>query len=204
MTENDPPPARSDILDHLSPSDALAVLRILVRDESLAPRIVQVATAHLERNAPHNQEDVEAIAEQVYGDLEQLEVEEVWDQAGPTRYGYVETYEVADEMIGRMLEAYSEEMACYQRLGMGQEAVYLCMGVLGGLYQFGHESESEFKDWATDLPLEHADLLLLKWRDGKPTPDQLKTMRAFIEEDLPHWGSSLLRSLGDRTVVRRR
>ncbi len=44
----------SDVLAQLSADDALAVLRThrVARDETIAPRIRQVAETYLERNAP--------------------------------------------------------------------------------------------------------------------------------------------------------
>ncbi len=191
----DTPPNRPDLLDQLSADDALAVLRILAQEEPLAARIQQVAEAYLEGSAPHAPEDVEEIAEDVRAELEGLEVEEVWDRAGQTRRGYVETGEVADEMIQRVLDPRLEDLTRYQRLGMIHEAMYLCIGLLQGLYAFEHESKSQFKEWATDLPLAHAEMTLEKWRDGKPTPSAMKRMQAFIEENLPHWEFHLMRSL---------
>jgi len=188
-----PKSAPPDILDHLSPGDALAILRILARDESLAPRIRQVAAAHLEGEAPVDLEDVAAIAAEVCAELEHLKVEEVWDRAGPTRDGYVETGEVADEMIQGVLEPYLEDLGRYQTLGMGREATYLCMGLVQGLYQFEHESTSEFKDWATDLPAGHAEMALEKWRAGGPTPEMIAALRDLLQKDLPNWSWTLSR-----------
>jgi len=186
-----------DILDHLTPTDALAILRILARDEALASRIRQVAAAHLESNAPRDPEDVAAIAAEVRAELERLEVEEVWDRAGPTRDGYVETGEVADEMVQGVLEPYLEDLGRYQTLGMGREATYLCMGLVQGLYQFENESASEFKDWATDLPVGHAEMALEKWRAGEPTPAMIAALRDLVQKDLPNWSWSLSRFLPD-------
>ena len=60
------------IIDHLSPNDALVILRSLARDDaSLAARIAEVATAHL------SQADAEQVAMDLYDDLDALDVEEV-------------------------------------------------------------------------------------------------------------------------------
>ncbi|MDE3090809.1 MAG: hypothetical protein KGJ80_15645 [Chloroflexota bacterium] len=189
------PPNQTDILNQLSADDALAVLRILAHDEAIAARMHQVAETYLEGNAPHAPEDVEEIAEDVRAELEGLEVEEVWDRAGQTRHGYVEEGEVADEMIRRVLNPCLEDLTRYQRLGMAHEAMYLCMGLMQGLYEFQHQSESEFKDWATDLPIAYAEIALEKWRAGKPTPSAIKEMQTFIQENLPHWDFTLMRAL---------
>ena len=69
-----------EIIDQLSPNDALAVLKALAHeDEGLAARIVEIATAYLSEVDPGE------VAFDLYDELNALEVEEVWDRAGPTR-----------------------------------------------------------------------------------------------------------------------
>ena len=69
------------IIDHLSPNDALAILRILVHeDDRLGARIAEVATSYLS-----NVVDPEEIALDLYAELDALNVEEVWDRAGASR-----------------------------------------------------------------------------------------------------------------------
>ncbi len=73
------------IIEHLSGSDALSILRILAgSDEQLAARIAEIATVYLSGVDP------EEVATILYHELSFLEVEEVWDRAGETRHGYVE------------------------------------------------------------------------------------------------------------------
>ena len=42
---------------------------------------------------------VEEIADGVFWELDTLEVENVWDNSGPTRYGYVDSGEKVWEMV---------------------------------------------------------------------------------------------------------
>ena len=57
------------IINQLSPSDALAVLKTLARDdEALAARIAEVAIAHL------NELEPEEVASVLYDELDALEV----------------------------------------------------------------------------------------------------------------------------------
>ena len=136
------------ILDQLSPQEALTILRTLAEnDPVLAERIAQMAHENI------SEVDEEEIAAEVYRDLDGLEVEDVWDQAGATRHGYVETEEVADEMIQGVLAPYTEVLERYKELNMPREACCACMGILKGLYRFETESTNEFKNWAVDLPL---------------------------------------------------
>jgi hypothetical protein len=191
----DPPDSQPDILSQLSPDDALAVLRILAEDATIAARVRKVAVAYVEDSAPHGPEDVETIAEDLYFDLEQLEVEEVWDRSGQTRDGYVEPQDAANEMAQEVIEPYLTGITRYQRLGMRQEAMYLCMGILQGLYQFEHQSTSTFREWATDLSLSYAEDAIEQWRGGGVKRKAVAELRAFIETSLPLWSATLLRSL---------
>jgi hypothetical protein len=69
------------IIDHLSPADALSILEALAdSDEQLAARIAEMATARL-RGV-----DTEDVAAVLYDELDVLEVEEVWDRAGSTHH----------------------------------------------------------------------------------------------------------------------
>jgi broad specificity phosphatase PhoE len=62
-----------EIIDQLSPEDALVVLKTLARDdERLAARIAEITTTHL------GTVDPEEVAFGLYEELEFLEVEEVW------------------------------------------------------------------------------------------------------------------------------
>ena len=61
-----------EIIGHLSPADALSILRTLAdRDEQLAVLIAEIATARLRGVDP------EEVAAALYDELEGLEVEEV-------------------------------------------------------------------------------------------------------------------------------
>jgi hypothetical protein len=191
-----------DILSQLSPEDALAVLCILAEDQTLAARVREVVLAYIEDSAPRGPEDVETIAEDLSFDLEQLQVEDVWERSGQTRYGYVEPHDAANEMAREVIEPYLTDIARYQRLGMRQEAMYLCMGVVRGLYLFEHESIAKFKEWASDLSLSYAEQALKDWHDGGVKRKLLAEMRDFIETSLPLWSATLLRSLSPSETLR--
>ena len=174
------------IIDNLSVFEARAVLRTLAEnDADLAQRIAELTLASL------SGEDAEEVAAALYDELDALEVEEVWDRAGCTRHGYVETSEVASQMIEAVLAPYLEELSRYQALGLNLEAGELCRGLLLGLYQFEHELKSQFKDWATDLPFDFAQEVLAAWRRGATGEVDDDEVSGFIEEELPRWGVSL-------------
>ena len=108
-----------EIIRQFSRQDALGILKSLAQeDEGIAARIVEIATVRL------SQVDPEEVGLALYEDLELLEVEEVWDRAGPSRHGYVEPYEVAEEMMDEVLKPYLEELGKLQLHVNGADAVF--------------------------------------------------------------------------------
>jgi hypothetical protein len=179
---NDP----QKIINNLSPEDALVILQQLAaQDEKLAAQIASMALAYL------SDVDVEEIAETLRYELESLTPEEVWDRAGSTRYGYVETSEVAEQMMEEVLEPYLEEMRKYHKTGLALEAQQMCQGLMLGFYDFEHQSKIEFKDWAVDSPLYFALEVLTVWREGEVETQKRQEMQVFINEELMGWARTL-------------
>lgn len=179
-----------EIIAQLSPDDALAILQTLANnDEALARRIAEMAMAQL------SEVDPQEVAGLLYHELNLLEVEEVWDRAGKTRHGYVEPNEAAEEMIEEVLKPFLGELSKYQNLSLKTEANKMCMGLLLGLYEFEHESTSEFKNWAVDAPIVFAETVVDVWKTGTPGRADIKAVKTFIEEELGRWERSLIRLL---------
>ena len=117
-----------EIIDQLSPDDALAVLKAISReDDQLAARIVEKATLYLSNVDPAE------VAAALYAELDALEVEEVWDRAGPKRHGYVDPGEAAHEMVQEVIESFLQELLKYRGLGMRAQANQMCVGLLQGV-----------------------------------------------------------------------
>jgi hypothetical protein len=176
------------IIGQLSPADALAVLKILTRDdEQLAARVAEIATARLSAVDPGE------VALELYEELEFLKVEEVWDRAGPSsRHGYVEPAQAAEQMIDEVIAPYLEELKKLQALGMNAQANGTCMGLLLGLYKFERESRSEFKDWASDAPGAFAWAVVDAWKAGSPGKADVAAVKEFIEDELFGWNAGLV------------
>ena len=187
ITEISADPTRVyQIIDNLSVFEARAVLRTLAENYAdLARRIAEMTRTSL------GGDDMKDVAAALYDELDALEVQEVWDRAGRTRHGYVETSEVAEQMIEAVLAPYLEELSRYQVLGLNLEAGELCKGLLLGIYQFKHESKCQFKDWATDLPLDLAREVLAAWRRGATGEADSGEISGFIQEELLSWSVSL-------------
>ena len=172
----------SDIIDQLSPDDALAILKIATRkDKETAAQITEIARAYLREVDPGE------IAFILHDELTLLQVEEVWDRAGPQRYGYVEPNDAAYEMIENVLNPYLEDLKKYQRLDMNTEATKICMGLFWGLYRFEIESDTEFKDWVPDAIGLFADIVLDIWKSGNPSRADINMLETFNNEQLAGW-----------------
>ena len=171
-----------EVINQLSSQDALAVLKTLADgDTQLAKHIAEIAIEYL------SEVDVDDVAEEVYYALESLQVENVWDRSGSTRYGYVEPYEVVDEMIDGAMAPYFDELVRYQKLKMDDEAMSFCKGLLSGLYRFEYECKTEFRQWAPDCASNYAEEVLGKWQAKCVSQEALDEMNAFIQKQLPKW-----------------
>ncbi|ODS42595.1 MAG: hypothetical protein MSIBF_04625 [Candidatus Altiarchaeales archaeon IMC4] len=173
---------KTNILGEIGAGDAFEILMTLAKeDKHIRKRIEQIAKERLSRV------DLEDVASDVYLALNDIEVEDLWQQSGSTRYGYVEPTERAYEMFGEELEPFMEELKKYQKLSMNKEAKTYCMGILKGIYQFEKESTTEFADWAVDDPKEYFESVLDKW--GKETKDQkdMTDIEDFIKKNMPDW-----------------
>lgn len=50
-----------------------------------------------------------------------------------------------------------------------------------------HESKSEFKDWATDVPEECFGYLLKEWKKRTKSRNDLNEMNKFLEKECINW-----------------
>ena len=116
---------KTNIIDQLSPEQALEVLKVLIReDENLVNKIEPIAHEIL------SDIDMEEIASAVYLELDSLDVEELWDRSGRTRHGYVEPQEMASEMIDEVLKTFFENLKRYNQLSFREQSMIMCMGII--------------------------------------------------------------------------
>ena len=186
-----------EVINQLSPQDALAVLKVLAdSDVRLAKRIAEIATEYLSEVDPQD------VAEEVYFGLESLQVEDVWDKAGSTRDGYVEPYEIVNELLEDALSPYFERLTRYQKLTMDDEAARFCKGFLLGLYRFEYKCTTEFRKWAPDYALDCAKEILEKWPTKRISQEAVDEMKSFIHGRLSKWQK--LQQLLKKTPATRR
>ena len=171
-----------NILERITADDGLIILKKLAReDASLLKRIENAAMEYFKEVI------IEDVADEVFWDLDSLEVEEIWDSSGATRYGYVDPVDKAWEMFENAIEPYLDELKKCQDLKLSKEAKKHCMGILKGIYQFEKESESEYKDWAVDVPDGIFEKVFDEWKKHCTDQNDIKEVKKFIKENFPDW-----------------
>jgi hypothetical protein len=115
--------------------------------------------------------DPDEISSDVKNALECLQVEDLWDRSGKTRYGYVEPSEESWEMFEEALSPYIDSMKKYQEAGLNRLAKTYCIGIIQGIKDYDSNSLSEFKDWAEDAPYEYIDRVFQEWKENAQDED---------------------------------
>lgn len=176
-----------DILTQLTPEQALEVVRRLYkRDVGVRRAVMEEASSVLETV------DRDEIGEEVFFVLDSIDVQDLWDNSGAKRDGYISPDEAAVEMIEDELKPFFDQVRRYHKLRMFPQAQTYCMGVLQGIYRFDQESKSEFKDWAVDVPIECFGYLLEEWRKDCQNSDATTKMDEFIRSSCPNWAKYVL------------
>jgi DNA phosphorothioation-dependent restriction protein DptG len=172
----------NNLLDKISPNEALEILRLLTKtDTQIKKKIIDIAENMIK--------DIEydSICDDVFWALDGIDVHELWDSSGSTVDGYISTDQMAVEMIEEELEPFQQEVFRLIELGLSQEAKLYCMGVLKGIYMYEHDSKSEFKDWATDIPGECFHYLLYEWEKRSKKKSDIKEMNEFLMNECDAW-----------------
>ena len=173
---------RKNIFDIISKEDAFDVLKILYdRDKIIAKQIEAIVDDLL------RQIDIDNVSEEVYFDLDSLDVEELWQRSGSTRDGYIEPHEMSWEMIEDALEPFLNELKKYQELSLFNEAKQYIMGILKGIYLYEKKSNSEFKDWAVDAPGEFFESIFDDWKKSCKIDKDIDEVSCFVEENCNAW-----------------
>ena len=164
---------KKDILGAISPAEALAVLNELTEDPQIRRRAEAIALAVV------GDVDIEAVAEEVFCELDSIAVEDVWDSSGATRDGYVEPGEYAWQLFEDALEPFEEHLHKCHELSLVKQAKLQCMGMLKGLWRFESESKSKFKDWAADAPGENMARIFEEWKQRCNNKEDIAEVKKF-------------------------
>ena len=178
MNKNTNSISNKDILEIIKPDDALQILRQLAKQSNEMRKIIQQLAMEILSNV-----DPESITDDVYFELDGLDVEELWKRSGKTRYGYVDPVDEAFEMFGEVIKPFIDEMKRYQKMGLNEEAKNYCIGIIKGISKFDEESDSEFSEWAVDIPSEYLSTVVDEWKKDNPNADEVKEIEGLIEDN---------------------
>jgi len=138
--------------------------------------------------------DVEEIANEVFEQLDMIDVQDCWDKAGRHRDGYTGPEEAAVQLLEEELQPFVDQVERYHSMGMTKQEQDYCMGVILGTYRYEKESKSEFKDWCVDIPVECAGCLLDEWRERNRAASATTAMDEFIRQRCPDWAKHMIRT----------
>lgn len=177
----------NDLLSKLTGEQALEVLQRLAQEKGA------VATAVLaEAKRVLAAVDVDEVADEVFGQLDMIDVQDCWDKAGGNRDGYTGPEEAAVQLLEDELQPFVDQVERYHALGMAKQEQDYCMGTILGMFRYEKESKSEFKDWCTDIPLECAGGVLSDWRKRNRNAAAAGAMDEFIRQRCPDWAMHLI------------
>jgi hypothetical protein len=176
----------TDVIGKLTSEQALEIVERLARKggdirDAVVAEAMKVLT----------QFSLDDVAQEVFDALDLIDAQDCFDQAGSSRDGYTSPDEAAVDIIEEELQPFFDQVERYHELGMGEQEATYCMAVILGVYRFEHESKSEFKKLAADLPAECAGNLMEDWRGRNPEQAGIDAMYAFIRERCPKWASWL-------------
>jgi len=176
----------SDVIGKLTSEQALEIVeRLCRRGGDIRDAVVAEAMSLL------TEFSLDETADEVFDALDLIDVQECFDQAGSSRDGHTSPDEAAVDIIEEELQPFFDQVERYHELGMPEQEATYCSAVILGIYRFEHESKSEFKQLAADIPAECAGTLLQDWRARNPEQTRIDAMYAFIRERCPKWASWL-------------
>ena len=171
---------KKDILQSISAAEASSVLlQLVATSPAIRKKAEEIAFTLLA------DVDVDSITAEVLLELDSLIVEDVWDNSGSTRDGYVDPGDCAWQMFEDALEPFLEQLRKCQNLSMNDQAKLYCMGILKGIHRFETESESEFKGWAEDAPGEFFVRIYDEWKKDAKNKKEVTEVRKFIKDLAP-------------------
>src|SRR5271157_4905766 len=149
---------KTPLLDEIQPGEAALVLRRLL---AVHPELVSEAE-EISRSTLGGV-SFESVAGEVEDAIRQFDIDDLNGRAGSHSWGYTEPTEAAWELLEEAVEPFVEDMKRHLGLGLHDEALEICKGIVLGLYQCRDSGSDEFLGWAEDFPAEAAGSVVADW-----------------------------------------
>ena len=178
----------TDLLARLDNAEAASVLKtLLARHSELRPETEAIARDSL------TQISLFSVADDVETAVLQYDYDDLNGRAGGHSWGYVEPTEAAWELLEEAVEPFVSEMKRYLEMGLEEQALQFCQGVLLGLYRVRDGQDNDILGWAEDFPAEAAGNMLDVWMSAAGTGGRGEAARrkpralppGFVREHLP-------------------
>jgi len=167
-----------DFIEELNTTETLLVFRTLLEDHpDLVAKAYNIAIKALgDTNAIE-------VADDVYSDLDMLDVDELHSRSGRTRHGYNDPIDVAWEMFEEAMDPHVEQMKKLQKRGLSAAAKNYCIGIIQGLHQFEKDAASDLMDWLEDAPGEFIYTVVEEWKKGNPSDEDIAEVMALLDDE---------------------
>ena len=163
-------------IQSLNAEEASQVLKILLKDNpDLIKKVYDIAMIVT------GDVDVDEIMDEVFYELDALDVDDLYSRSGKTRYGYVEPHDESWEMFEEALQPFIDEMKKNQQRALPVLAKTYCIGIIKGLMMYEKESSSDFADWVTDAPGEYVDTVIKEWKKGDPSNEDIAEVMSIAK-----------------------
>ena len=185
------------MLGRLTDHESATILRALLqRHDSLLPEAEKLAG---ELVSVASSDDV---TDSVLDALTSVDLDDLNDRAGATRWGYVEPTEAAWELLEEAVENFTSELKRRAELGSSDAAVMMCRGIVAGLYKAKDVPSDGALGWAPDFPVEEARHVVSELLRAIPdqTRDAIRSrLLDAIAADVPDWAETLNRAASETT-----
>ena len=174
------------ILEHLSLSDTLTLLRTLIDHQVVGQAVTREVKDYWMETTPPDP-DLESTAEELFTKLVPLEIEKAWTIYEEEQ----DAYDMAVETIDKTLLPYVDDLELFLSRRMVEQATSLCQGLLKGLHRYAYEyAMDRFDEHAGVFLADCATPLLYKWGDVFTRKEYFVErirMHNFIQSQLPGW-----------------
>jgi len=153
-----------DFISKLDTDEARRVLVTLIKENSSCIKkaydiAIKIAAAV----------DVNEIMDDVFGALDNLDMDDLSSRSGRTRYGYVEPSDAAWELFEEKIQPFIDEIMRNYKRELPDVAKAYCIGIVKGLKCYEKSSSSDLADWLPDAPGECIYTVVEEWKKGNPS-----------------------------------
>ena len=163
------------LVENLSYDEAFLILQKLFLENPDLEELIQETAIKVVSNV-----DAEEIANCLYDDLISLDMEELSNRSGSSRYGYVDPNDESWVMFEEAVEPYISEMRKYHQREMPHAVKVYCIGIIEGLVMF-KKADTDFLEWVADAPLDYISYVVDEYKELLPDVDDVEEVVEVVE-----------------------